>query len=129
MAKTMVSLQAFPSIPPSSHFPRAQNSLSFPFQMPATQAIQVFEAQYQKLKSYEIIFLNNLVYYILKQWIVFFCTLIGYSMSEHPALFTDSLPVPPSKRHQTHVSCEQNPFPLCCHNKQKNFTNNHASCS
>ena len=34
-------------------------------------------------------------------------TLIDYSISEYPALFTDSPPVLPSKRRQTHVSCEQ----------------------
>ena len=33
--------------------------------------------------------------------------LIGYSISEYPALFTDSPPVPPSERRQTRVSCEQ----------------------
>ena len=44
-------------------------------------------------------------------------------------LFTDSPPVPPSKRRQTRVSHEQNGFPVCCRNKQRNFINNHASCS
>ena len=43
MAKTMVSWQAFPSLPPRSPRPsrlsRALNSLSFPLQTPATQAI------------------------------------------------------------------------------------------
>ena len=43
MAKTMVSWQAFLSLPPSllarpSRFPRAQKPLSLPFQTPATQA-------------------------------------------------------------------------------------------
>ena len=32
-----------------------------------------------------------------------FRALIGYSISEYPALFTDSPPVPPSERHQTRV--------------------------
>ena len=30
-----------------------------------------------------------------------------YPISEYPALFTDSLPVPPSERRQTRVSCVQ----------------------
>ena len=38
------------------------------------------------------------------------------------ALFTDSPPVPPSERRQTRVKCEQNVFPVCCRNKQRNFT-------
>ena len=33
---------------------------------------------------------------------VFSNTLIGYSISEYPVLFTDSPPVPPSERRQTH---------------------------
>ena len=33
---------------------------------------------------------------------VFSRTLIGYSFSEYPVLFTDSPPVPPSERRQTH---------------------------
>ena len=37
----------------------------------------------------------------------FLRTLIGYSISEYPALFTDSPPVLPSERRQTRVSCEQ----------------------
>ena len=37
---------------------------------------------------------------ILKQWII----------SEYPALFTDSPPVPPRDRHQTRVSFEQTGF-------------------
>ena len=36
--------------------------------------------------------------------------LIGHSISEYPALFTDSLPVPPSERRQTRESSEQNAF-------------------
>ena len=39
--------------------------------------------------------------------------MIGYSISEYPALFTDSPSVPPSERRQTRVSCEQNAFPVC----------------
>ena len=40
MAKTMVSWQAFPSLPPSSRAPRVSLApLSLPFQTPATQAI------------------------------------------------------------------------------------------
>ena len=35
--------------------------------------------------------------------------LVGYSISEYPALFTDSPPVPPSERRQTRVSCKM-PF-------------------
>ena len=38
--------------------------------------------------------------------------LIGYSISEYPALFTDSLRVPPSERRQTREICEQNAFPV-----------------
>ena len=38
-------------------------------------------------------------------------------------------PPPPSERRQTRVSCEQNAFPVCCRNKQRNFTTNQASCS
>ena len=54
--------------------------------------------------------------------------LIGYSISEYPALFTDSPPVPPSERRQTRVSCEQNAFLVCCRNKQRNSTTKHVSC-
>ena len=36
--------------------------------------------------------------------------LIGYSISEYPALFTDSPAVPPSERLQTILGCEQMPF-------------------
>ena len=39
-------------------------------------------------------------------------------------LFSDSPPVPPSERHQTRVSFEQNAFPVCCRNKKRNFTTN-----
>ena len=60
---------------------------------------------------------------------MFFGALIGYSISEYPALFTDSPPVPPSERRQTRVSCEQNAFPVCRRNKQRNFTTNQANCS
>ena len=60
---------------------------------------------------------------------VFLRALIGYSISEYPALLTDSPPVPPSERRQTRVSCEQNAFPVCCRNKQRNVTTNQASCS
>ena len=49
--------------------------------------------------------------------------------SENKNLFTDSPPVPPSKRRQSRVSFEQNVFPVCCRNKQRNFTTNQASCS
>ena len=38
---------------------------------------------------------------MLKQWIVFSCALIGCSISEYPALFTDS---PPAERRQTLAS-------------------------
>jgi len=55
--------------------------------------------------------------------------LVGYSISEYPALFTDSPPVRPSERRQTGVSCEQNAFAVCCRNKQRNFKTNQASCS
>ena len=41
-------------------------------------------------------------------------------LSEYPALFTDSPPVPPSERRQTRVSCEQNAFPVCCRNSTTN---------
>ena len=45
-------------------------------------------------------------------------------------LFTDSPPVPPSEQGQTRVSYEQNGFPDWYRiNKQRNFTNNQASCS
>ena len=50
---------------------------------------------------------------------VFSSALIGYSISDYPALFTDSPPGPPSERRQTRVSCEQNAFPVCCRHKQK----------
>ena len=32
-------------------------------------------------------------------------------------------------RRQTRISCQQNAFPVCCRNKQRNFTTNQASCS
>ena len=38
-----------------------------------------------------------------------FFALIGYSISEYPALFTYLPPVSPSERRQTRVSCEQKP--------------------
>ena len=38
--------------------------------------------------------------------------LIRYSISEYPALFTDSPIIPPSERRETRVSCEQNAFPV-----------------
>ena len=56
-----------------------------------------------------------------------FSALIGYSISEYPALFTDSPTVPQSERRQTHVSCEHNAFPVCCRNKLRNFTTNQSS--
>ena len=37
---------------------------------------------------------------------MFFGSLIGSPISEYPALFTDSPPVPPSERHQTRSSLE-----------------------
>ena len=49
--------------------------------------------------------------------------------SENKNLFTDSPPVPPSERRQSRVSFDQNVFPVCCRNKQRNFTTNQASCS
>ena len=63
----------------------------------------------------------------LANLLCFLHTLIGYSISEYPALFTDSPPVPPSERRQTRVGCEQNAFPVCCRNKLRNFTTNQAS--
>ena len=54
----------------------------------------------------------------LADLLCFLRTLIGYSISEYPALFTDSPPVLPSERRQTRVSCEQNAFPVCCLNKE-----------
>ena len=65
---------------------------------------------------------------ILKQWIVFFARSIRL-LNQYPTLFTDSPPVPPSEQHQTRVSYKQNCFPVCCRIKQRNFTNNQASCS
>ena len=59
---------------------------------------------------------------------MFFARSDGYSVSEYTALFTDSPPVPPSERRQTRVSFVQNAFPVCCRNKQRNFTTNQASC-
>ena len=50
------------------------------------------------------------------------------NISEYPALFTDPPPVPTSEKCQTRTSFEQNAFPVCCHNKQRNFTTNQASC-
>ena len=52
--------------------------------------------------------------------------LSGYSVSEYPALFTDSRSVPPGERRQTRVSCEKNDFPVCFRNKQRHFTTNQA---
>ena len=49
--------------------------------------------------------------------------LIGYSISEYPALFPDSPPVPPSERRQTRVSWEQSAFPVCCRKQTKKFHN------
>ena len=50
---------------------------------------------------------------------MFLRALIGYSISEYPALFTDSPPVPPSERRQTRISCEQNALRFAAVNKQK----------
>ena len=47
----------------------------------------------------------------------------------YPVLFSGSPPAPPSERRQTRVSYEQNGFPVCCRNKQRNLTNNQTSCS
>ena len=33
------------------------------------------------------------------------------------------------ERFQTRVSCEQNAYPVCCRNKQTNFTTYQGSCS
>ena len=52
----------------------------------------------------------------------FSLTLIGYSISEYPALFTESPPVPPSERRQTRVSGEQNAFPVCCRNRNQEIS-------
>ena len=60
---------------------------------------------------------------VLKQWIVFFARSI-WLLNQYPTPFTDSPRVPPSERHQTRVSYEQNCFPVCCRIKQRNFTNN-----
>ena len=43
------------------------------------------------------------------------------SMSDYPALFTDSPPVPPSERRQTRVKCDQNAFLVCCRKQTKKF--------
>ena len=59
----------------------------------------------------------------------FLRALIGFSVSEYPVRFTDSSAVPPSERRQTCGSYEENGFPVCCRNKQRNFTNNETSCS
>ena len=42
---------------------------------------------------------------------VFRSLLIGYPISEYPALFTDSPPVPPNERSQTRVSCYSSKMP------------------
>ena len=68
----------------------------------------------------------------LANLLCFLHTLIGYSISEYPALFTDSPPVLLSERRQTHVTCEQikiNAFLVCCRNKQRNLTTNQANGS
>ena len=46
-----------------------------------------------------------------------------------PATQANSPPVPPNERRRTRVSYEQNDFPVCCRNKQRNFKNNQTSCS
>ena len=46
--------------------------------------------------------------------------------SEYSAPFTNSPPVPSSERRQTRVSCERIAFPVCCRNKQRNFTTKQA---
>ena len=51
----------------------------------------------------EIVENNDKYKYILKQWIVFLCALIGYSNLGYPVLFTDSPPAPPSEQHQSHL--------------------------
>ena len=59
----------------------------------------------------------------------FSSALIRYSISEYPALFTDTPPVPPSERRQIRASGEKNAFPVCCSNQQRHFTTNQSSCS
>ena len=54
---------------------------------------------------------------VLKQWIAFSHVLIGCSNMGYPVLFT-------FERRRTRISYEQNGFPVCCYNKQRNFTNN-----
>ena len=66
---------------------------------------------------------ETLVYTKTVDSVFFFLALIGYSISEYPALFTDSAPFPPSERRQTRVSGEQSAFPVCCRKKQKKCHN------
>ena len=53
---------------------------------------------------------------LLDQWIS--CTIHWFTSSS-----------PDGERRQTHVSCEQNAFPVCCRNKLRNFTTNQESYS
>ena len=73
-------------------------------------------------------FIDDLFHISLTQWIVFFALSVWLLNQWIYCTITDSLPLPPSERHQTRVSCEQNAFPVCCRNKQRNFTTNEASC-
>ena len=50
----------------------------------------------------------------LNQWIS--CTIHWFTASSSERATPNSL------------SCQQNAFPVCCLNKQRNFTNNQASC-
>ncbi|CAH3111620.1 unnamed protein product [Porites lobata] len=54
----------------------------------------------------------------------------GYNCTCHPGYYGDGKNCEPGdERRQTRVSCEQNALPVCCRNKQRNFTTYHASCS
>ena len=87
------------------------------FSLPSLCSIRCFLLIYNYINQR----LNLFSIYLNSGW-CFLHALIGYSISEYPALFTDSPPFPQNERHQTHVSCEQNAFLVCCHDKQRNFT-------
>lgn len=65
------------------------------------------------MDGFIIKYVSIFVTVIMNPSITFSGALIGYSISEYPALFTDSPPVSPSERRQTHVSCDKREWSWC----------------
>ena len=59
--------------------------------------------------------------------VIIYPVLVVAQTANYLVLFTHSPPAPPSERRQTRASYELNGFPVCCRNKQRNFTNDQTS--